>query len=70
MFAPARTSMRPKSPRSDARRADVAAGADDDVADQHGAGMHEGGRIDDRRHAVDRLDGHRRRRAPFGAIVA
>ena len=34
-------------------RADITPGADDDVADQHGARMHERARIDDRRHTVD-----------------
>jgi hypothetical protein len=32
--------------------ADIAAGADDDVADQHGRGMDVGGRVDDRDDAV------------------
>src|SRR6185437_16004946 len=36
---------------------DVAAGADDHVADQHGGGMDVGTRIDDGPDAVDRIDG-------------
>ena len=56
-FAPARTSM-PSEVAAQARAwADIAAGPDDHVADQHGARMHEGGRIDDGRDAVDRIDG-------------
>jgi hypothetical protein len=43
------------------RRAYVTSGTDDNVADQHGAGVHERGRIDDRSHAIDGPDLHRRR---------
>ena len=37
-------------------RADVAAGADEHVADQHGAGVNIGRRIDDRNDAVDGIN--------------
>ena len=37
-------------------RADVASGANDDIADQHGGGMDKCLGIDDRRDAVDRID--------------
>jgi len=39
-------------------RGDVAAGADEHVADQHGVGMHVGGGMDDRADAVDFVAGH------------
>ncbi|MCY1311617.1 hypothetical protein D9M70_619350 [compost metagenome] len=38
--------------------ADIAAGADDHVAYQHGAGVHVGRRVDDGNHAVDGVAGH------------
>ena len=39
--------------------ADIAARPDDDVADQHGAGVHEGGGIDDGDDAVDGVNAER-----------